>query len=200
VRALRSANALDVEEPFAMAATPDVLSLICDDHVHLAIWRRARPSALDWLALLDWQKVDDIDAVISTSTGSAEIAQLLEEAGYPPAMETDDLAAEIRGLAERFAGIVEDHRLRFRLEVIYTDACRKFHADQVVARLLMTLHGRGTQWIVAGTGGEPHEISPGEVAIFKGRQWTSDVAILHRSPPIAGSGDTHRDGRDRLIP
>jgi hypothetical protein len=76
--------------------------------------------------------------------------------------------------------------------VIETDACRKFHADQVTVRLLMPLVGPGTQWVHANA--EPQvpegELRIGDVGLFKGRVWAEEPVILHRSPPIAAMGIT----------
>ena len=62
----------------------------------------------------------------------------------------------------------------------------------MTARLLLPLVGPGTQWMRAG--GDPErpegDLQAGDVGIFKGRLWTRDPVILHRSPPIAGAGIT----------
>jgi len=85
-----------------------------------------------------------------------------------------------------------------RLEVIETNACRKFHADHVTARLICSYAGPGTQWIddrdamaLAG-GADPatltvRQVATGDVALFKGHD-RSETPIVHRSPPIAGTG------------
>jgi hypothetical protein len=100
------------------------------------------------------------------------------------------LVDEIADLARCFARLTGCTALRLRLEVVETDACRKFHVDQLCARLLCTLSGPGTQWIEAGGGSQVMQMAAGEVGIFKGRLWAEEPAILHRSPPIAALGDT----------
>lgn len=100
-------------------------------------------------------------------------------------------------LARGHASIEGVETVRLRLEVVENDACRKFHADYVTVRTITTYVGPGTQWIEAaklsiGRMPEMSEIrqtETGDVTIFKGRLWQESPAILHRSPPIAGTGE-----------
>ena len=169
---------------------PDILAAIHDPGVQLALWQRPRPAALDWVDRLSWDEIADIDAVINGPDYRASLGLLLRDAGYPQALPADHLMDAIAALASRFAGVMACQKLRLRLEVIETDACRKFHMDYVQTRLLMPLVGPGTQWIDRSSGENPpvHQLAAGEVAIFKGRLLVNQPAILHRSPPIAGSG------------
>lgn len=170
---------------------PDALAGILDPTVQLAIWRRPRPAALGSIDVLDWEGIDDIDAPIDGPDFTADIARLVAEASYPMAQGLA-LAQEIAPLAQRFAHLMRRDRLRFRLEVIETDACRKFHMDNVTARLLMPVFGAGTQWIEVPSEVETPtgQLEVGEVAIFKGRRWVDHPAILHRSPPMLATGQT----------
>jgi hypothetical protein len=167
---------------------PNIMARIWEPDVHLAIWRKSLPEKLMPLPLLDWDDLDDIDEPVSRETCVDDIPVLIEAAGY------DDMAAvlsrEIVPLCERFFGVMDCAHMQVRLEVIETDACRKFHADNVAVRLLMPLVGPGTQWIRAGSDGLIHHLQPGDVGLFKGWQWTDDPRILHRSPPIVATGET----------
>ncbi|MDR7154804.1 hypothetical protein J2W40_001619 [Sphingobium xenophagum] len=166
---------------------PNILARIWEPDVHLAIWRRSLTAELQ-LSVLDWEEIDDIDESVSRETLSAEIPALLEAAGYDGMAAA--LARDIVPLCERFSGIMDCAHMQVRLEVIETDACRKFHADNVAVRLLMPLVGPGTQWIHANGDGLIHDLRPGEVGLFKGWQWTDNPRILHRSPPIVATGET----------
>lgn len=165
------------------AATPDV---------HLALWWRSLPNGLDWIAELDWDGIEDLDFVSPVADLDEAIAQGVAESGYPTDGRAVVLAREIADLARHFATIFDLTAVKIRLEVIDTDACRKFHADTVIARLLTTFIGQGTQWILATNGADAliHQMRTGDVGIFKGRLSVDEPAILHRSPPIAGSGET----------
>lgn len=178
--------------PVRIGDGPEILAAIVEPQVQLALWQRPRPATLDWLDALDWDEVDDIDTVIAGPDYRASICRLLCDAGYPQIPEGDALADEIVGFASGFARLMECERLRVRLEVIETDACRKFHTDYVKARLLMPLVGPGTQWIDLRDGEDApvNQLSLGHVGIFKGRLAVEEPTILHRSPPVAVSGET----------
>ncbi len=163
-----------------------VLQHILHRDVHLAIWQRRDVSNLGGL---DWDAIDDIDQDVPVAALASAIPAALASAGYPGAVA---LAAAIIPIAAHFAALMVCDVLRIRLDVIETDACRKFHADQVTVRLLMPLVGPGTQWTRATA--EPQvpegELEIGHVGLFKGRIWAEDPVILHRSPPIAATGLT----------
>ncbi|MHA6721272.1 DUF1826 domain-containing protein [Sphingomonas sp. RS6] len=187
-----------VQEPATISAAavergdPAVLDAVALAAVHLAVWKRPLPMALAWLSQLDWTRIDDLDFVTTLDMVDADVAEGLAEAGYPAGARGDALTEEIVGHARRFAFIHGIDAVSIRLEVIETDACRKFHADHVKARLLTTLVGRGTQWIEGDTASDApiRQMRTGDVAIFKGRLATKTLAILHRSPPIVESGET----------
>jgi hypothetical protein len=182
-------TALLTHNPVARGHQAAVLSEVLWPQVHLALWQRPRPASLDWLDAHDWDMVDDVDAVLEEGDWGTAAADLLLAAGYPWTPAGLALVDEIADLARRFALLMACAALRLRLEVVETDACRKFHTDQLCARLLCTLSGPGTQWIETGADPQVMQMAPGEVAIFKGRLWAEEPAILHRSPPIAVSGE-----------
>lgn len=169
---------------------PDILDGVHAPACALAIWQRSLPEALT--AALQPLPLDAINAIATTIPeypSKGLIAALLVTAGYTaPAIPW--LAADIIDLAGRHAHIHRAGANRLRLEVIETDACRKFHADHVTTRLICTYFGPGTQWIEAGDSmGIPSSLATGTVAIFKGHTLLPDPTILHRSPPIMASGD-----------
>jgi len=170
----------------------DILSAILDPGVQLALWQRGRPDTLDWIDTLDWDEIDDIDTDIVGPHWAAQLWQFLCDAAYPQTGAGHAFVQELAQRVAQFAALFRLDRLHMRLEVIETDACRKFHMDYVTARLLMPLSGPGTQWIEADHGSDApiHQLGAGDVAIFKGRKLVDEPAILHRSPPVAGAGQT----------
>lgn len=178
------------------SATPDMLGAILMPHINLAIWERDDPPEVPDPALLD--EIDDIDFTGSTGEMSDLAREALEAAGYP-ATCLDPLARDIARNAARLAELLDRETVTVRLEMIETDACRRFHADYVSVRLIATLAGPGTQWLdaddaallqagTAPTALAVREIATGHVALFKGREWAPGSAIVHRSPPIADTG------------
>ncbi|WP_232495528.1 DUF1826 domain-containing protein [Novosphingobium kaempferiae] len=168
---------------------PAVLGRIHDSHVQLALWQRPRPNDLDWLDTLDFDEIDDVQETLVVESLTSTLPAALVEAGYPEGSHTA-LALEITGLARSYARIMDVGSIRMRLEIVETDACRKFHMDNVKARLLMPLTEPGTQWIEAEAGPDApiNHLRAGDVGMFKGRVWAETPAILHRSPPISGTG------------
>ena len=167
------------------------LKAVSDPGCALAIWDRALPPSLAGLvAALDLADVDDIDALLPAADATVAAAVLLGAAGYE-GKTAAALAHEIAALADALAAVTIAKRLRLRLEVVDTDACRRFHADYVTLRLLCTYVGPGTQWHRVSTPDAIEQVPTGAVAIFKGRQLLDPPTVLHRSPPIAGTG-VHR--------
>ena len=158
----------------------------------LVIWQR--PIRRDVEAELATLVLDDLDDLLLSSPMSTldeALSHALIDAGYP---DLPGLRADITMLAQSQATLTGDDEIRIRLEIVETDACRKFHADYVKVRTITTYLGTGTQWIEAA---EPElagcvpiqQIETGAVGIFKGRLWEERPGILHRSPPIAGSNE-----------
>ncbi|WP_294235784.1 DUF1826 domain-containing protein [uncultured Sphingomonas sp.] len=161
------------------------LDAIARPDAALAIWWRSLPDALRIaLASLDLDTVDDVslDLVVDDAI---EVA--LAEAGYTDPVATL-LAADIGLLVRRHAALTGEDRLRLRLEVVETDACRRFHADFVTLRLLCSYVGPGTQWCRADAADAVCEVPTGAVGVFKGRLLLDPPTILHRSPPISATG------------
>lgn len=182
VAALVQANAVVMDD------RAEILGRIVEPEVHLAVWQRMLPGVLAPLQLLDWDMIDDIDETVPVDALGAQLPVLLEAAGYDKIAPA--LAREILWLGTAFGAIMHCDALRLRLEVIETDACRRFHADNVTARLLMPIVGPGTQWVYAGAEHGIAQLFAGEVGVFKGRRWAEEARILHRSPPIATTGET----------
>lgn len=176
----------------AIGRDPAILERIMDETVHLAIWQRPAPEYGAAVSELDWDAIDDIDDEMDVVDVPRALPISLANAGY---LADLGLADELAALAVRFAKIVACDRLRVRLDVIRTDACRKFHADNVTVRLLMPLVGPGTQWLAArGVDADPPvadgQLQIGEVGLIKGRVWAERPEILHRSPLVAATGIT----------
>lgn len=171
----------------------DVFHAIRDDDCSLAIWRR------EPLSLLEERltgAIKDIRFETSLATLPQDVRSALSQAGYGKASDWSDLTDDICILATHYCDVVRCDRFELRLEIVTGDACRKFHADFVTARLITTYLGEGTQWLEAddvsrvAEGLEPRTmraLSTGDVGIFKGKLATKHPAI-HRSPPIGSSG------------
>ncbi|QXT35890.1 DUF1826 domain-containing protein [Sphingomonas sanguinis] len=162
------------------------LDAIARPDAALAIWWRSLPDTLRAaLASLDLNTVDDVSLDL---TADDAIHGVLVDAGFanPVAMP---LAKDIELLVQRHAALSGEDRLRLRLEVVETDACRRFHADFVTLQLLCTYVGPGTQWCRIDAADAICEVPTGAVGVFKGRLLLDPPTILHRSPPISATGE-----------
>lgn len=158
----------------------DALDGIGLPDVALALWTRRAP--------VDINSVDlaMVDNVSFHASGSAPIAPL-RKAGYPmdvAAALADDIAL-LTVLQRRLTGVAA---IKVRLDLIETDACRRFHADYVTLRMLCTYYGAGTQWCRTADAGTVHQLATGNVGVFKGRIAMEEPTILHRSPPLRVTG------------
>lgn len=187
VAALSLAPATSVS-PVASGDSEAILSAIADPDVQLAIWQRPRPFALAPLDGLDPTGISDIDVEIAVDALRDGVARAIDDAGPGYARVRTALVAEIAQRATSFAALFRAPRLRLRLEVVQTNACWKFHMDYVPARLLATLSGRGTEWCLADQFHAVQAMTAGDIAIIKGRMLVDEPRVLHRSPPIDGSG------------
>ncbi|MXP26281.1 DUF1826 domain-containing protein [Altererythrobacter indicus] len=170
---------------------PPSFSTISDSNLGLCLWSREIGVGLqEELAELQLDHVDDVRLTTSTDLLEADLAVALDEAGYPPCPR---LLADIQRLGQAQAELAQSSGVEIRLEVVESNSCYKFHADYVTCRLLTTYVGQGTQWIEARHREEPEppiqQLSFGEVGFFKGRLWQDSPTILHRSPPISGTGE-----------
>lgn len=170
--------------------------------VTLAVWERSMPP--DVVLWLDQAQSDTLPTArfaCHATLARPQVMQLFSgqagngnSAGY---LLQEDIIAQV----ERFARICGTPWVDVRLEVLVGDACPKFHSDNVSIRLLTTYRGPGTEWLAPeidpsarGTAEEPQgavrRLPRFAVALIKGRkaESSSGPLILHRSPPIEGSG------------
>jgi hypothetical protein len=174
-----------IDRDVAVGPTAAVLNDVMHPATALAIWQRSlSPVLLETLAQLDVDTVDDI----ALDTADAAVDHTLRAAGYPDAL-VGPLTSDIAALLERHHALAGSSRHALRLEVVETDACRRFHADDVTLRLLCTYVGPGTQWHRVAAPDTIEQVPTGAAAIFKGRRLLDPPTVLHRSPPIGGTGE-----------
>ena len=100
---------------------------------------------------------------------------------------TQALADDALNLACRYQRLSGTAEIRFRLEKVRHDSCRRFHVDHVPLRLLCTYTGPGVQWKHADSE-IIHDTPACWITLLKGRLypgWSTKGAVLHRSPPIS---------------
>ena len=191
--------------PGAGIATCDAaegLAAINEPDMALVIWRRALPPRLQtWLDQVDASCLPHLRVLVRPGDLRRAVEPHLDEAGMPAGDMRDLLVGDVEDLVSAFAGIARSGLVDVRLERVSHDSCWKFHRDYVEARLLTTYRGPGTEWVQPIHAERalraqkrfegPLEHARGnDVAIFKGNCAGPDSGIVHRSPPIAGTGCT----------
>lgn len=182
--------------------TRDGLAAIREPATELVIWQRSLPPRLrDWIDQADARDLPEIRILVEPGDLRPALEPLLDECGLPGGDMRDLLVADIGHLVSVFAEITRSHQVDVRLERVSHDACWKFHRDTVEARLLTTYRGPATEWVRMAHAeraiveqksfkGPLERLGDHDVAMFKGSRAGSNSGIVHRSPPIAGTGTT----------
>lgn len=190
-----------IEEPRAisgvkLAGDPAGLAAILDEDCAAAIWHRVPPPELArWIETLEPERLPKARVIVAPKDVREVALQICEMCETPDCEERMMLINDITALSEMFVGLTRARYLRLRLDVVTTNACRKFHVDAVTSRLICTYRGQGTQYGTGREGADPYpvETTPtGSPIITRGTLWpeTPRSGLLHRSPPIEGTGET----------
>ncbi|MEO1001246.1 MAG: DUF1826 domain-containing protein, partial [Pseudomonadota bacterium] len=187
---------VDAAVGVGIAETPTALSALKKPGSAAVIWRRQTPAEVQgWLDALAPEVLPRGRLILRPGAVAHAVAQLCDMAGTPAGPERAWLEADIGGLAEHFAALLEAPYLRLRLDAVSTTSCPRFHIDAVLARLVCTYRGQGTQYGISRDGEEPRRVftvATGAPILLRGTLWPADPpsGLLHRSPPTEGTGET----------
>ena len=168
----------------------------------LVIWKRSLASDLqDWIDRTDAASLPHVRLLIKPEEIRPALEPLLDDCGLRAGDMRDLLVADMTDLVIAFADITISDYVDVRLERVSHDACWKFHRDSVDTRLVTTYRGPTTEWVRHAHAqqainrqrefrGPLERLGDGDVAIFKGNRTGPNKGIVHRSPPIAGTGLT----------
>jgi len=172
---------------------PEILADIDLPGVAAAIWKRTPDRAFqDWLDGLSFERLPELRTTVPVHLAGAAVTMACEYSNMPACAGRDMLASDAAALAAMLAGITKVRMVRLRLDVSDEVMCPKFHLDNVVARLLCTYRGAGTDYVPVRAEGDPkrvRRVPRGSVGLFRGRQWPADetTGLLHRSPAVDAS-------------
>lgn len=172
------------------------LQSFCDAACAAAIWQREMPGDIaTWLSRLEADALPTGRMVLQAKAVGEAVRHLCDMAGMPKGAHRDWLISDVTDLAQSFAALMRAPYVRLRLQAVTTNACRKFHLDAITGRLVCTYRGTGTQYGTSANGADPKRIftvPTGAPILLRGTLWPSDpsAALLHRSPPIEGTGET----------
>lgn len=191
-----------MDPAIAVCSTNGNLAAIKDAAVQLAILERSLPAHLGaWLDALKPAQLPQFRVLVRLDECRQAIAPLMAS-GMPAASPmTDALADDVQSLVALFARLAGCDTVDIRLERIVGNACWKFHRDHVPVRLLTTYRGPGSQWVAPAEAdralrdqerynGPLHRLPRHAIGLFKGCADDGCTGIVHRSPPIAGTGST----------
>ena len=178
---------------------PSVLRRWQDPGCQLALWRRSLAPQI--VHELDRTALEDLPSVRFTATaddvgrrlGSALMGSSLGQTEHATA-----LAHDMTHLVSLFIRATGSQDVDVRLETVRDDACRKFHTDVTLARLVTTYVGPGTVWVPSEHAAEAlrlqddyagpvNEMPRFSVGMFSGAE-AGGGGLVHRSPRVAGTG------------
>ena len=149
------------------------------------------------------EKLPKLRVLIKPSDLRRAIEPHLNACGMASGEMRNLLIDDIENLVFTYANITASSLIDVRLERVNNNACWKFHRDFVDTRLVTTYLGPTTEWVQPAHAaqalreqkrfqGPMEDIALHNVAIFKGNDSStqSDSGIVHRSPPISGTGYT----------
>src|SRR6056297_2880110 len=120
------------------------LDVIARPGVAAALWqRRVDPGWQAWINGIAPETLPQLRVILHPGRVRDAVSDACDVAGLDASAARDWLIEDIPALADRFAGLMRARFLRLRLDVIETDACRRFHIDAVTARLICTYRRAG---------------------------------------------------------
>ena len=168
----------------------------------MAVWRRPMPQTLkSWADRLAADADVKARLLLPIERCDDGLDKALRDNGVLPGPVGEPFKREITDLVRMFADVAGLRSVDLRLETVKGDACWKFHVDRVAFRLICTYSGPGTQYVPADFGrqaiaqqrdytGPLGIVETYDVAVFKGAEASGHDGIVHRSPPIRGSGQS----------
>lgn len=190
------------DQSIVICNSAEALSAITHRDIELVIWRRAVPTGFRrWIEGMDPAYWPDLRIASQYQNLKRTLQPHLDSSGMPADDMRDFLIEDIERLASIYSSVTGEDLVDVRLERVQDDACSKFHRDCVQARLLTTYCGPATEWVQPAHAqqalneqkqyrGPLEHLEPFDVAIFKGSCAGPGSGIVHRSPPISGTGHT----------
>lgn len=190
----RVAEETSARFPMRIARQLTDLAVIFDDDVDGVIWeRRTPPTITSGLSSAPVRACKDGRYVFPLDRVRHGVRDHFEMWGWPAGRAADWLADDVDALALHFARILSVPSVQLRIELVYDDACRKFHRDVVKTRLICTYCGPGTEYQIMGDDDDPRHVRgapTGCPILLKGKLWPQPPGetLVHRSPSIEGTG------------
>ena len=161
--------------------------------------QRIEPFIADALDAVPVAELPDLKVEGSLAAIGPAVEREIVGSGFGPVWLANWLAASAAFLARLYGELADAEQIRLRLETITDDSCERFHVDNVRLRLLCTYRGPGTEYLdpksvahASAKGAVPpaavRHLDRGAVALIRGSRDPARSGLVHRSPPIAGTG------------
>ncbi len=187
----------------------DVLTRIYDKQVNLAVYERDISHEINQFVryMLEYETDFAFVKIIQPDQVKQELSKTL-----PKHFCRESFLEDLATICDMYAVLFDLEKIGFRLSVLTSAMCPRFHVDQIPCRLLSTYGDTGTEWLTEqnidrnklgrGNNGLPDNesgiyfdeeqicsLNPYDVALFKGESWpgNTDKGIVHRSPAITES-------------
>jgi hypothetical protein len=175
---------------------PENLNILATQDCAAVIWqRRPLPAFQAWIDGLGSAVLPSTRQILKPQDVDTVLSQVCDTSSVLDGSHWRHLIEDIAELSKLFCNLMAAPYVRVRLEPITSNACCKFHIDAITARLVCTYRGTGTQYGISHDGAEPERIFTvltGTPILLRGTLWPEQPrsGLLHRSPPIEGSGET----------
>jgi hypothetical protein len=180
----------------SVTQVPEKLNILATQDCAAAIWqRRPLPAFKAWIDGLGSAVLPSTWQILKPQDVVTVLSQVCDTSSAPDGSHWRHLIEDIAELSQLFCDLMAAPYVRRRLGPITSNACRKFHIDAITVRLVCTYRGTGTQYGISHDGAEPKYIltvPTGTPILLRGTLWQEKPrsGLLHRSPPIEGSGET----------
>ena len=180
--------------PVAITEKINQLPAVIERAVDAAISTRPLPTIVGrWIDDIAAENLPEARYVLHPNRVAACVENLFASRGLTATPALTWLAEDAGKLARCVCRIAGTDRVRLRIEAVDDNACSRLHIDHVVARMICTYRGPGTQLgLEASDPSEIQTVPTGMPVLLKGKLWPSQPApkLRHRSPPIDGTDIT----------
>jgi hypothetical protein len=187
----------NIEAPnVSIVKTENKMHNIFSDGCDGVIWDREPLLPFQsWIDELEVNQLPVARTIVQPSMLRDVVKACCDNSKMPITLDRTRLIDDIAALGNIFSNIMNAPLIGLRLDCVTSNACRIFHVDAIKARLICTYRGTGTQYGNSLNGADPKQIftvPTGSPMILRGSHWErqNNQGLLHRSPPIEGSGET----------
>jgi hypothetical protein len=179
-----------------VAHVPENLNILAKPGCAAAIWQRQPlPAFQTWIDGVDPENLPSAWLILKPQRMLSVLSGLCDTSLMPEGPHRQRLIEDIAALSHLFCDLMDAPYVRLRLSRVTANACRKFHIDAMTARLVCIYRGTETQYGNSVDGADPERIftvPTGTPILLRGTLWPEQprAGLLHRSPPIEGSGET----------